>query len=146
MNLGFTGTRNGMTEAQWHWTKRTIRQYLDPDQNTLHHGCCIGADSQAHMLALMIRRNSETDYLAIVTHPPANNKYRAHLRGADKEWTPRPYLERNRDIVDCSDRLIACPAGPEGQRSGTWATIRYARKKWIPITIIWRDGTVTEEK
>jgi outer membrane protein insertion porin family len=55
-------------------------------------------------------------------------------------------LDRNRAIVDSCDVLIACPKGPEEQRSGTWATVRYARKQKKRIVIIWPDGEVTEEK
>jgi hypothetical protein len=37
-------------------------------------------------------------------------------------------LERNRDIVDATVALLAGPDGNrERQRSGTWATVRYAR-------------------
>jgi hypothetical protein len=42
--------------------------------------------------------------------------------------------------------LAACPKGPEERRSGTWATVRYARKTGKPVVIFWPDGTVTEEK
>jgi len=51
-------------------------------------------------------------------------------------YDPRPPLVRNRDIVDATDMLIAAPATrKEVLRSGTWATIRYAKKmkKWIYI-------------
>jgi hypothetical protein len=37
------------------------------------------------------------------------------------------------------------PSGPERLRSGTWATVRYARKLRKPITILWANGEVTEE-
>jgi hypothetical protein len=60
---------------------------------------------------------------------------------------PKPYLERN-DLIamDCG-RLLACPYELEEQlRSGTWATIRYARRYQRPITIIFPDGSVKEEE
>ena len=39
---------------------------------------------------------------------------------------------------------IACPAeNKEVMRSGTWATIRYAKRIKKPITIIWPDSGVT---
>lgn len=61
---------------------------------------------------------------------------------ADVVHEPRPPLERNRDVVDASDVLLACPGGmAEEQRSGTWATIRYARKAGKPVVIVWPDGT-----
>ena len=65
---------------------------------------------------------------------------------SDEVRDPLPYLERNRAIVDACDILIACPKGmQEEQRSGTWATVRYARRRDRPIVIVWPDGTVTRE-
>jgi hypothetical protein len=38
---------------------------------------------------------------------------------------------------------LACPRGyTEELRSGTWATIRYARKTGVPYVIIFPDRTV----
>ena len=52
-------------------------------------------------------------------------------------------LARNRIIAARCDALLACPAEPDEQlRSGTWSTIRYARKAGKPITIIRPDGGV----
>jgi hypothetical protein len=53
---------------------------------------------------------------------------------------------RNHDIVDETELLIACPGElAEAVRSGTWATVRYARKLGRPIVIFWPDGSVTGE-
>lgn len=51
-------------------------------------------------------------------------------------------LDRNRDIVEAAEVLIACPDGPERQRSGTWATIRHALRVGKPVVIVWPDGRV----
>lgn len=42
----------------------------------------------------------------------------------------KPYLERNTDIVTNSDIIIGCPLDPTKEviRSGTWSTIRKAKK------------------
>lgn len=42
----------------------------------------------------------------------------------------KSYLNRNKDIIDQSDFLIACPQDKEQEvlRSGTWSTIRNAKK------------------
>ena len=49
----------------------------------------------------------------------------------------KPPLDRNHDIVERCDLLIATPHTVEEQlRSGTWATIRYARKVHRPHYII----------
>jgi hypothetical protein len=67
--------------------------------------------------------------------------HRAHLEGdCDDEWPVRPYLDRNREIVDNTDVLVACPAGPEERRSGTWSTIRHALRWGVPVILCWPDG------
>ena len=56
-------------------------------------------------------------------------------------YAEKRYLERNRDIVDACDILIACPRTlKEELRSGTWATVRYARKVGKPVAILWNNG------
>jgi hypothetical protein len=52
---------------------------------------------------------------------------------------------RNHRIVDMTRVLVACPDGEERQHSGTWATVRYARKRGKWIIIVYPDGTVREE-
>ena len=58
---------------------------------------------------------------------------------------PKPYLERNKDIVDETGLLIATPKGEEIVRSGTWSTIRYARKNHKKIIIIMPNGNLRFE-
>jgi hypothetical protein len=42
---------------------------------------------------------------------------------------------------------VACPrTDQEQRRSGTWATVRYARKVGKPVLIIGRDGKIKLEK
>jgi hypothetical protein len=79
----------------------------------------------------------------------------------DTLYQPLPPLVRNCLIVDGewmvrdpADVLIAAPKGfSEEVRSGTWATVRLARKTRRPdgvtgilICIIWPDGRVKEEQ
>jgi len=52
-------------------------------------------------------------------------------------------LERNRAIVDETDILLAAPLESEEQlRSGTWATVRYARKQHKTVLVIFPNGIV----
>ena len=104
-----------------------------------HHGDCLGADADFHKL---VQEVSFTKGLnaTIVVHPPSNSKYRAYLKGQE-EYSPMPYLERDRDIVDDTQILVATPDGPEKQRSGTWYTVRYARNLERPILVVYPDGT-----
>jgi hypothetical protein len=104
-----------------------------------HHGDCKGADEEAHAMVSSIRHNRNL-YPQIVIHPPTNNKYRAFLKGeVDMPWAD--YIDRNHQIVDSVDMLVACPKSEEEElRSGTWATIRYAKRKCILIVIVYPSG------
>jgi predicted Rossmann fold nucleotide-binding protein DprA/Smf involved in DNA uptake len=48
--------------------------------------------------------------------------------------SPQRYYERNQDIVDMADAVIAFQNNPH--RSGTQSTINRARKKGIPVIVI----------
>jgi predicted Rossmann fold nucleotide-binding protein DprA/Smf involved in DNA uptake len=68
------------------------------------------------------------------------------VRPMDRIYVPRPYLVRNRDIVDVCNLLLATPGGTVEQlRSGTWATIRYARRIGRPVWIVFPNGEVRKE-
>jgi len=136
MILGFTGTRYGMSNAQlgafWRWLER------DRDFTSLHHGDCVGADLDAHNIASAVGFH-------IAVHPPLDGTWQAHCEG-DRYLPPQEYLKRNRAIVVACDRLIATPREAEEQeKGGTWYTVRFARRVGTPITIIWPDGTTTDE-
>lgn len=70
---------------------------------------------------------------------------RAFCKGAVVTYKPEPYLDRNHYMVDRCNLLIACPEGIEALRSGTWATVRYARKRPRNHLIIYPDGTTFEQ-
>lgn len=58
----------------------------------------------------------------------------------------KDYLARNHDIVDAAGLLIAAPSGPaEKRRSGTWATVRHARKQGTRIWIVLPSGEIAVE-
>lgn len=127
MRVGFTGTRGGMTAVQKQEFKATILQ-LNLDE--FHHGDCVGADEDAHYLVI------ENFDCQMVGHPPTNTMYQAHC-SFDRQLPPMEYLARNRGIVNTTDILIACPKEEaEILRSGTWSTVRYARKQKKQVIII----------
>lgn len=140
LRLGFTGTRNGTTAEQ----RATLRSLLTSLKiGEVHHGACLGADTDFAVL------------MDDLVHDHTVHAHPSNLSGmtsthalslADAIHDPMPPLERNRDIVNASDLLIACPQGKEEElRSGTWATIRYARRMGKQIIIIHPDGTTKEE-
>jgi hypothetical protein len=116
--LGFTGTRKGMTD----WQVRRFREFLRFHRPAeFHHGDCMGADAQAHKLVRAMLPDC-----TIVIHPCDIVKMRANCKG-DITLTPLPPLHRNHLIVDATDEL---------QRSGTWATIRWAQRTGKRVEII----------
>ena len=113
MNIGFTGSRYGMSKAQreqFAWLMLRLKT------NTFHHGAAVGADTQA---AAFVRKNPGIE---IVAHPASDDP-----------------LKRNREIVAACDVLIAAPlTDKEELRSGTWATVRYARAAGKPVVMLSR--------
>lgn len=129
MKIGFTGSREGMTHEQACTVSALLSGAIQ-----VHHGDCVGADADMHALALLAD-------VPIVLHPPTDPKARAFCKGAAMSWPEAPYITRNHQIVDACDILIAAPAQTnEVLRSGTWATVRYARKRGIPVKVIGPDG------
>lgn len=126
MVIGFTGTQQGMTVFQMDALCQLLAEHRPSE---FHHGDCVGADYQAHTIAKELG-------IKIVIHPPANAKARAYC-SADLKMPEKPYLERNHNIVDCSDLIIAAPKSQREQlRSGTWATVRYTRKQQKELIIL----------
>ena len=122
MKVGFTGSRKGMSQEQ---VDSIIKFLTDIPILEVHHGDCVGADEQFHDIC------DELNTVSIFIHPPSYDSLRAYCKpkGKGKTYFAKPYLDRNKDIVKSCDVLIACPlTDKEEFRSGTWSTIRYAKK------------------
>lgn len=142
--VGFTGTRHGMTTAQ----VLTVKHLIGTDYSIVevHHGDCVGADADCHQIAMSEGAN-------LVVHPPVDNRLRAFCDKAFEAKAkecgvtvevldPKPYHDRNRDIVDACDYLIATPQEVTPQdKGGTWGTIGYARAKGKRNIIVYPDGS-----
>lgn len=137
MILGFTGARRGLTPAQFHALAGRLGRTRTATE--LVHGDALGADEQAHYIAL-------GSGLAVRILPCDREGQRAFCRGAVHVADPKPPLARNEDIVAACDCLLACPSGPEHARSGTWATVRAARRLRRPVVILWPDGTFATDR
>jgi hypothetical protein len=141
MKLGFTGSRNEPSKAQRLWL---VDYLLEHEVSELHHGCCRGSDAFAHRAA---KQCDLKGTIRIVLHPPNKNGWEMTYEQWEYDncvwWPKADYLDRDRDIVACSDGLIAFPNGPEKLRgSGTWYTVRYAVSKNRPVIICWPDGQI----
>lgn len=132
MKVGFTGTQRGMTDEQKMWLNIAFQKIRGEWE--FHHGDCIGADADAHDIAVEWGAK-------IVLHPPWVAAKRAFK---ETFWQKRPqmnYLDRNKEIVKETQVLIGMPGEDEEQlRSGTWSTIRYARKTLKPVRIVGPKG------
>ena len=129
--IGFTGTQAGLTPKAVEILTSNLRSYRE-DHHFINfrHGDCVGADAQAHDIAMALG-------FTVIIHPPLINSMRAHKKG--HQWHPaRPYLERNKNIVRGCHLLVACPKDSmnEELRSGTWSTVRFARKAQKSILLI----------
>lgn len=124
-----------MTEWQ---AQFVFNEMMDLQPTEAHHGLCVGADEQFDaMLAYSIG-------CVVHGHPPINRSKMADIT-CDVMHEAKEYLPRNRDIVDATTWLMAAPKGPEEQRSGTWSTVRYARRLGRSITIVMPDATIIRE-
>jgi len=137
MKIGFTGTRKGMTVFQREEVAKIIlyNKYCSGIEE-LHHGDCIGADCQFHYIAC---KQVGIPADNIVKHPAIQGAIRKRAYCQEgKELLAKSPLVRKHNIVDSVDIMIATPKESyEVIRSGTWATIRYARRKGIIIHIVY---------
>jgi hypothetical protein len=139
MILGFTGTRKGMTKAQL----VTLRKLVDdiyistmpPPPYEWHHGCSGKSDVAGSYIAAACN-------MKVVGHPSITVEPQGYWDVLLPERMP---LERDDDIAKHVELLFATPEhDSEIIRSGTWTTIRRARKHKTRHIIIYRDGTYEE--
>ena len=141
IDIGITGTRKGLNQLQIDAITEKFSGAANSNLHEvyhLHHGDCIGADTNIVNIAKSIGG------FYIVSHPPTNKIYRA-FNESDRVWKEKPYLSRNGDIVDVCDILLVFPFENEPQsRGGTWYTYRNALKKNKPIIIYYPSGKIEE--
>lgn len=163
---GFTGTRRGMTPAQ----RQAALDYLMADWPAqIMHGGAEGADDEIDEIVAPIYWEKGTGagrllssifqvsmpIIVLPTDATRQAMWNGHSTplGPPKAfaairdvWGPSEPLARDRIIARRCTRLLACPGqAAEIVRSGTWATVRYARLAHKPITIIFPNGSVRQE-
>lgn len=157
MKIGVTATQYGLTRKQAASARLVLERLAGQAQtlrgaseagrqarraeNELHHGVCVGGDAQLHRIA-------QTLGFSIIGHPPQDqHKMALHLDGFTLLHTPAPYLERNEAVVDATEVMLAAPRTFDEQlRSGTWATVRYARRVGKPVWMVYPDGRIDSPK
>jgi hypothetical protein len=140
--LCFTGTRSGMALRQ----KMVIRQMMTGSAlmeirrvSRFLHGGCIGADAQFHVILKQMGLLSKVE-----VYPSDIPEFRDDLEagyGILRIHEPSNPIARNKTMIGRAHSLLAAPREfQEVVRSGTWMTIREARKKGIPVLIVFPDG------
>lgn len=130
MKIGFTGTREGMSQEQ---KEQFVLKCIELGITEFHHGDCEGADAEAHDI---IREFFPDVHIEV--YPPKST-YRQAFRKGDLHHPPDDYIPRDRKIVDNTEFLIGAPLQDDEQlRSGTWTTIRHARKTKKPYKVLKR--------
>lgn len=142
MIIGFTGTQRGMNAQQqecvFYLLLEVWEQGVAGTQETFIHGDCVGADEQAFLIAKYT--GDGADKFRIVARPCIIESKRAYTK-SDYIYKSKDPIPRNHDIVNDAELMIAAPAEEqEVLRSGTWATIRYAKKTGSPLVIIYPSG------
>lgn len=147
IHVGFTGNRGGMTLLQRAIVTELVSLAVSAYRHVVaHHGVCVGSDEQFHEIVRSFG-------VLIVGHPGMSQQGRQHYLSKTSLLTcheVRPnkfFLDRNDDIVRESGVVIATPSQVEEQfhGSGTWHTIRLARKQRRPLYLVFPDGVVQRE-
>lgn len=120
IKLGFTGTRHGMTQRQTQQLTLVLSLLNECDEKEFHYGTHesvrLVADEQAAEIAKI------HGFKTVPHHA---------LRGEE--------LDRDTRQVQASDVIVAAPSSDSEQvRSGTWATIRRARKSGKAVIMLSR--------
>lgn len=137
--MGFSGTRKGLTAQQAAAVRAELREQLQQQPNKepqAHHGDAVGSDAEFHALCL-------EHQIRVVLHPPLTDRERAFCAGAADERPRADFSEQSDAIVNATEILIACPDGmkEKARGSGTWMTVRRARKAGRTIVFCWPDGS-----
>ena len=133
LTLSVTATQDAVTVPQLCAMVETMEDYWKRGYRNLRHGDCVGGDAVFHCIGRALGFH-------IIVHPPENASKRAFMRG-DFSHHPMPYLIRNDVIARKADDVLAAPKTmDEEQRSGTWATIRYAWHHGKAVQVCYPDG------
>lgn len=102
------------------------------------HGCCSGSDVRFHRILREVCGRS----VYVAGFPSTHRSRTEEELDCNFLAEPKPPMARNGDILAIGkDQLLAFPRlMHEELRSGTWATIRLARKLKMSIKIFWRES------
>lgn len=141
LTLGITGSREATMIPHYELVVKAIGESIRYGSFVRFvHGGCIGIDDvggqAAHSLGLLVHAMLINEWRK---SPYTADWWNYSDTNAVMSWGTS-YRERDQAVVDESNALLAFPLYPEkharSHRSGTWMTIRMARRKGIPIEVI----------
>lgn len=137
-SFGFTGTQQSWAPARQEAIEELFLKMIREGVVIQHNGDCIGSD-------LAAARTWRSFGGLVYGHPPDVSGKRAFF-SFDKTANPKPYMDRNTEIAKCGKFLVATPNEyTEQLRSGTWSTVRRARKMNKTVVFVFPCGKVTVE-
>lgn len=127
LRVAFTGTQFGMTLYQ---RSKLGTVLLGLGRFQFHHGGAAGADTEAHEIAYDAGCRDLHVWLPVGKTWPPMQYTTIHHTGTGA-------LRRNHFTIYGANLLIATPRqAKEIRRSGTWATVRAARKAGIETKVL----------
>jgi len=135
MQLWFVGSREGMTVQQ----KETVKEFVFEHRyilQTIRHGDEIGSEQEFHHICYNLDLMDK-----IIIHPLNNRKHRA-LCKAPTILPPTSYEIRRQNMANNSTFLLAVVNNyKENLRSSCWSLVKLAKDKFMPVLIIFPNGT-----
>jgi hypothetical protein len=155
MRVGVTGHQNLPGQAI-EAIAQDVRGQLTNDSELIGvTGLAAGADQLFASIVLSLRGQLEVvipseDYEKTFSNPELVNQYRTLLRSANQvyrmpfvEASEEAFFEAGKEVVNRSDRLVAIWDGEPAQGlGGTADIVAYAKRRGIPVTVIWPKGLV----
>lgn len=138
VDLGFTGSRYGMTNRQLLTFNNLLMLW---NIKRMRHGCCVGADEQAMKAVYDHNRK-----IRIIGHPPLKPDWysMAAVLMCDALRPPKDYHARDRDIVEMCTVLVATPKSTIDRTGGTWYTVHHALRLHVPTFVIKPNGAILD--
>ena len=141
IDIGFTGTRGGLRTVQ---SDNLLRELvaLREKADVMDNGCCEGSDR----IAWSMWRDLGGRFRLRPGDRDQWDWAQQACRREDELFAPVGYMERN-ELIARNPVVVATPAeDAEMQRSGTWATIRRARRAESYLILISPNGIVYRER
>lgn len=144
--VAFTGTLKGMTPVQMVALRSALEDVVaECPGAVLRHGAAIGADAEAHILAVALGMKPQL----YPGHIASKSAVRRLASTADRVFPAANTLERNSTMVDGADLAFACPGSEVPDRyasgsakGGTWSTVDKALKGGVRTAVITPLGDV----